>query len=338
MLKLYKGISFLALSIFAFSNIVHAEKVTQKTIKLPMIEFPVMGGELPTDAVIKWDKSIESAGKDKADVFLLGKNSKNDLSKLSRVFDLEDPKFSTLEGRKRIENDIAEIELYDNGIFVYTRKDRDYSKEVDISDEEAEQIAKKFLNDNDLLPPDLEITGIGSLTKRNPLNDDALVAGKQVFLNRKINNKLVYGVSRIIVSIGPEKRIDAVFYSTRDIQSSSKYDLRPIAEALEDVKKFKGMVKAESDAKEIRIKLAELVYWEESTPYSKQTHIQPVYHFTGETQGESGTGEFEAFESAIPGAQTFEIPFNGKLQKSDKKPVSSFEAQRNFPKKPKIKQ
>jgi hypothetical protein len=148
-----------------------------------------MGGELPTNAVIKWDKGIESISKKDADVHRLGRNKKNDISKLSQIFDLKNPKFSTLEGRKRIENDIAEIELYNKGIFVYTRKDRDYSKGVDISDDNEEQIARKFLIDNDLLQSGLEVTGIGSLTKRNPLDDnDVHLAEKQLFFNRKINN------------------------------------------------------------------------------------------------------------------------------------------------------
>jgi hypothetical protein len=90
--------------------------------------------------------------------------------------------------------------------------------------------------------------------------------------------------------------------------------------AYSDLQKFKGMITMKGDVKTANIKKVELLYWEDSSPNSSQTYIQPVYKFSGDTFNEKGDKDnFVAYVQAIPDDITTPVTNNSPVPESTPK-------------------
>lgn len=320
------GLMVVILIVFGFSTSGFNKKITK-------IDFPVIGGLLPHDVEYKIDSNVEfsdskiepSTQNAVDEVYKLTSStiSKDKTEKLKKIFNLKNSEKTDMGEVVTYSNREHSLSINENGTYMYINKQRNNSKPIDLSDEHCETIANNFLIKNELLPSDFFKNGIAHETKTSALNpEDSVVIRKDVYFNRKLNNKSVYGVSRIIVSVGSEGRIDAVYSLYRDIKSSESVKIKPFNAALNDLKNFKGSIRMNGDAETVNIKKVDLVYWEDSTPDSKQTHIQPVYHFTGETLNKKGnTDIFEAFISAVPDELTVPIETSRDESTHDTKPI-----------------
>lgn len=294
------------------------------------IDFPIMGGHLPHDVQYNLDSNInfkiEKIKPDKKEaedkiykLYKTPKNKKQKTDKLKKIFNLSNSKKIDMGEVISFYNDECSLDINENGTFQYHKKKRNDSKPIHLSDDKCIEIAKNFLYDNELLPSDFFENGVAYVTK-TAVNDpnDSTIVGKDVYFNRKVNNKLVKGVSRIIVSVDYNGEIEAVYSLYRDIEEKDiTVKIKDFEIAFNDLKNQKGMIRMNSDAKAVNIKEVDLTYWEDSTPYSKQTHIQPVYHFIGEcTDLEGNQDIFEAFIAAVPD-ELLEI----KEDKKDTKPL-----------------
>lgn len=95
--------------------------------------------------------------------------------------------------------------------------------------------------------------------------------------------------------------IDSVYTAFRDIAEGEPIKIKSFDDAFEDLKQFRGTIRIDETAEKVIIKKVELAYWEDSSPNSKQTHVQPIYHFLGETINNDGDrGTFEGFIAAVP--------------------------------------
>ena len=307
--------------------------------KIKRIEFPAISGNLPHDVNFTLSPDIDFSD-DKLNVdsqglyekvyplCLKAKSKEEQVERLKKIFDLSTSQRTDMGEVITFHNENSSLDINENGTFSYSRKNINNSKAITLSDKDCISIAEKFLEDNKLLPNGFFENGVGHVTKTSVKDPtDTTIIKKDVYFNRKIDGKKVYGVSRIIVSIGAGAQIDSVYSLYRDIDGDpASIKIKSFQEAFSDLKQLKGTVRIGESAKTVAIKKVELVYWEDSTPYSEQSHIQPVYHFTGEAIDDQGNKDetFEAFIPAIPDSLTSEIKnSHEKSIPSDKKPVKS---------------
>ncbi|MBC2581524.1 hypothetical protein [Clostridium sp. DJ247] len=322
-------ITAILISFMVYINKDKADKITK-------IDFPVVGGDIPSDVdyeiaenVSFDDARLKGAGKLSDAVYKLKNNKieKSKISDLKKVFKLEQAEETDMGEVLTYQNKEGTLEIYENGTFVFNVKNKNFDKPVNLSDTKCKEIASEFLDSNNLLPNDFYESGISHETRtavNNP--NDSLVIRKHVYFNRKVNEKKVYGVSRIIVSLGVDGKIESINYLNRDIESlkGDNISIKSYDEALADLKLHKGTVRMNEDTKKVKINNVNIVYWEDSSPTSKQSHIQPVYHFKGDAINSDGKKDiFEAFIPAIPENMTQSIKSNYKLIPGDKKPIDS---------------
>lgn len=158
------------------------------------------------------------------------------------------------------------------------------------------------------------------------------VLRKQVYFHRKLNGKPVYGISRIVVTIGQEEQIDDYYSVYKDIVEENPVKIKDFDSAYSELKQQNGLLTVDADAKEVHINKVELVYWEDSSPYSQQTHIQPVYRFIGESLSSEGKkGKFEAFVGAVPEILTSQVEQDVTVESTPKVPKSTVPRPSNKP-------
>ena len=307
--------------------------------KITRIEFPTIGGDLPHDVNFTLSQDIEFSD-DRLNLdsqgfsekvyplYLKPKNKEEQVERLKKIFDLSTSQKTDMGEVITFHNENSSLDINENGTFSYSRKNINNSKAITLSDKDCISIAEKFLKDNKLLPNSFFENGVAHETKTSVKDPtDTTIVKKDIYFNRKIDGKKVYGISRIIVSIGTDAQIDSVYSLYRDIDGyPASIKVKSFQEAFNDLKQLKGTVRVGEGAKTVTIKKVELVYWEDSTPYSEQSHIQPVYHFTGEAIDDQGNKDetFEAFIPAIPDSLTSESKNSQeKSIPSDKKPVKS---------------
>ncbi|MDI6715718.1 MAG: hypothetical protein QME63_02090 [Actinomycetota bacterium] len=93
----------------------------------------------------------------------------------------------------------------DTGFFSYVKRDRLYNLDVARnmpSDEEAKTRALNFLKGKGLLPERFDTIKVRSAITGDPLQGDLRTIAKDVWIYPTVNSRPVYGVSRIIVTIG----------------------------------------------------------------------------------------------------------------------------------------
>lgn len=286
---------------------------------LTRINFPVNGGELPSDVNYSLDPSmtfsdekIKPGSPESNDyVFPFSNLSASDdkITKLKKLFNLESSKKRSRDATI-CENEAHFLRINDDGTYVYHNKNRDDNTNMLLSDEITKKMAKDFLTRNNLLPSGFFENGVANETVTSALNPkNSKILRKEVYFNRKINGKPVYGISRIIVAINQTGDIDSVYSAYKDYSKEETVKIVPFDQALQNIKNHKGLINMSETTKNVMIKKVELAYWEDSSPNSKQTHIQPVYRFFGESENIKGEkGIFEGIVAAVPDELTTPEP------------------------------
>jgi hypothetical protein len=307
--------------------------------KITRIEFPTIGGNLPDNINFTLARDIKFSD-DKLRVNTQGftdkvyklslkqENKEERVEMLKKIFNLETSQETDMGEVITFQNENSSLDINGNGTFSYTRKNTNSSKAITLSDIDCITLAEKFLKEKELLPDGFFENGVAYETKTSVKNPaDSTIVKKDIYFNRKIDGKKVYGVSRIIVTVGADDQIDSVYSLYRNFDKNpTSIKTKSFDEAFNDLKQLKGTVRAGETTKSVNVKNVELVYWEDSSPYSEQTHIQPVFHFKGEAIDDKGNKDdtFEAFIPAIPDNLTVESKKSqAKSIPSDKKPEQS---------------
>lgn len=166
------------------------------------------------------------------------------------------------------------------------------------SDEEVVTIAKNYLQNLGLLREDFVSVGLGEITTGPDTNSK--VIAKKVFFYRQLDNQPVLGVSRIVVTVGHNGEIASVDKLFKEVSEVYKYPLRPIDEAMVDVRNNKGKTDLDEQSRIAKINKVEVMYWEDAGSVEDQPYIQPVYRFEGDVVKDDGTvDKFHVVVSAI---------------------------------------
>jgi len=306
------------------------------TSKINTITFPELAGEIPDKVNFKIDKASAAINKlnDSQYTKTLSKVIKvkdaEDISKrkekLKEIFDIA----KTTQENKDQQNNLSsfrdsnkKLDVYNDGIFTYNLDTDNNSKENLLGDDKIRKLASDFLSKNNLISSDYYFDAVQYETVTPTSDPDkSIVLRKFVNFTRKINGQPVYGYSKISVGINAVGEISNVYYLGRDLADSSDVEIKDFDKAFTDLNEQNGLVKMESDTKDVEIKNVELAYWEDSTPNSTQNYIQPVYRFTGDAiNGKGDRSEFVAIIRAISENKTSTVnPKSSNLESTPKIP------------------
>lgn len=197
-----------------------------------------------------------------------------------------------------------QLTIYSNGTYHYIKdKNKDYSKMNNVGLEEKVLVenADMFLKDNDLIPEDFVYSEMGETSIKNVSTGEEIVVTKDLCYTREINGIEVEGTSKIVVSMNAEGEVEEVYSSYREIEEV--VDVKEnytVDEMLEELKKLNGMVYISDDADEVIFEEVEIVYYEDSAPYSDNLTIQPVYKVKGSNNKEGKKiEEYSGLTSAV---------------------------------------
>lgn len=187
----------------------------------------------------------------------------------------------------------------DTGRFCYSKRDKVYSPYIDgnpangvkvlIGEERARELAESFLLANDLLPSDFHF----SKASTNYVETEGITIPTNitVFFNRRVEERNVYGVSRIVVTVGHQGEIEEVLKLHNDIVPFRTVNLRPITDAFEDVKQRRASITFDGPIGNAHVTRVELAYYEDSVPLEEQPYMQPIYVFWGVVEDHEQLGE-----------------------------------------------
>lgn len=201
-----------------------------------------------------------------------------------------------------------------NGFFTYVNKDTyenlDIVRDNIPSDDKCMQIAKGFLTDRDLLPKRFEIIKVSHTTSGSPLTNDEKLLSSDVYFYPTLNEKPVYGVSRIIVTVGNNGEIEAVSKYYKDVEYMENAKLKSPDKALSELKAGKSSNSLPEQVKDVKIKKVAIGYWEDVDAEL----IQPVYAISGNAEQYGKTITWDAFLPAIDNVELSQEPDLGNVE------------------------
>lgn len=321
-------LGLLLIGIFIYNNDKENHTTEQAMSKMEVIttiNFPSLGSSISDNAKFSIEDSIKNKVHDQTDkVFKYKDDIKIDdkVNILKKVFSLKDGSVNDHGSYRVIENAERTIRVNNDGTYIYHSKIRDNESPNVISDNDAKNNAEKFLTQNNLLIDGFTQSSITYETKTSATNpSDSKVIKKMVYFTRKINGKETSGVSRIVVGIGQDGTVSDIYSAAKElIPGSQNIRIKNSKKAYDDLINLNGMINMNDDVTKVNITHVELAYWEDSTPNSSQTHIQPVYKFIGETYNILGVkGTFNGYVSAIPDELTTTIDENNIITESTQK-------------------
>lgn len=187
----------------------------------------------------------------------------------------------------------------ETGRFGFSKVDKIYSEYVEgeggstlkviPNKEDARRIAEEFLQSIGLLTADIvfDKTAVNYIT----INNKDYNKNVSVFFKRQINGQSVYGVSRVVVTIGHNGEIEEVlklYNEIRPLNNISPMDIISPEEAFKKVVSRDASISFENNVGNVIVKDVELALYEDSLPLREQPYMQPVYVFWGEVEGTNG--------------------------------------------------
>ncbi|MBQ4068048.1 MAG: hypothetical protein IJC76_02235 [Lachnospiraceae bacterium] len=224
--------------------------------------------------------------------------------RLCKTFGLDNKKGNRNEDDKSYiyEADDVRLKIYDNGTYLY--EINKYGEDmVTVSDKEAIEIAEKFLKNNNLLPEDFEYCGISRDIVQGGKDNKEVEVAKIIYFSRFINGEQVDGNSQVYVMLINDGEINQVYSSFIKNQKKKKVNdnfFIDINEGVENLVNPNNFLDIDESADEISVENIEIEYWEDSSPYSEDNYIQPIYRITGNEYSEGkNIGEFEILTQAL---------------------------------------
>ena len=262
------------------------------------IDFPVSAGHINSKLVTnnKIDKN-KIKNKEILETYYIVKDEISDSKKqhIKKTFEMEKADVDIKEKDdmtiEKYEKGNEQLTIYSNGTYHYKKdKNKDYSKmkNVDLEESALVQKANKFLKDEELIPDDFVYSEIGETTIENVTTGEKTVVTKDLYYVREINGIEVEGTSKIVVSMNAEGDVEEVYSSYREIEEvldvKENYTIDEMSSELENLN---GMIYINDDADEVTFEDVEVVYYEDSAPYSDNPTIQPVYRVKGSNMKDS---------------------------------------------------
>lgn len=265
------------------------------------------GQETPLNVNYKFNANTEHLPKT-VNVYKVVKNQANETTvrQLGEKFGLE----GTIELNNTLnqyilsdENHILKVDKSNKNYFSYMDLEVAYNLDINksiVDDHTAKKAAETFLKERDLLPERFNNIKVVPQTSGSELENNLKVVAKDVWFYPTIDNKQVYGISRIIVTIGDNGSIEAVNNYYHDFELFKQEPIKTVQTAFEEMKQGKASNNIAPEAKEAIITSVHMGYWEDPD----QVYIQPVYVFVGETEIE---GQNHSFDAVVPALEDVDL-------------------------------
>ena len=304
-LSIGAGICTIAIGLNIYMN--YANSNRGEDIVIQQIDFPQYAGEINPNIKVKTNKKkINIKNKEEATYIYESDYTIEDkeIKKLCKTFGLDNKKGNRNEDDKSYiyEEDDVRLKIYDNGTYLY--EINKYGEDmVTVSDKEAIEIAKKFLKNNNLLPEDFEYCGISRDIVQGGEDNKEVEVAKIIYFSRFINGEQVDGNSQVYVMLINDGEINQVYSSFIKNQKKKKVNDNYFIDVNKDIANLvasSNFLDIDESADEISVENIEIEYWEDSSPYSEDNYIQPIYRITGNEYSEGeNIGEFEILTQAL---------------------------------------
>ena len=220
---------------------------------------------------------------------------KKDFKKEKKIFGNEDDeKYNTYSN--------GQLTVSDLGFFEYKTGQQMQMGVMKLSETEAVQKAKGFLQQYNLLNDNFDYTPIVSTATITQKNIETGEINEYVtemtiaYYPKPIGEMNILGNSRITLAI-TDDGVRQMFYNYREYSQKKEVKLISVEQALEKAKKDECMIELESLSAKLEISKVSLHYWEQALS-SEILVMQPVYVFTGTSTTEYG-GEEEKFAITV---------------------------------------
>lgn len=167
---------------------------------------------------------------------------------------------------------------------------------LSMSDNEAIEIAKSFVEENELWPGGVDNIQVTDQTGMLADGTEGLKM-KTVYLYPNVDGKTVLGVYRISIDVNLEGEILSVYCLANPTGESTEVALKSRAEVAADVQNENYSASFASDLTNAKITACELGYYADGVDHNGKTYLFPVYIMTGE--GTNINGEKETFDIII---------------------------------------
>lgn len=293
LIKTIGTISVLVLAaVIAITNNKHGNKDAKVEEFEYKIEFPESAGHINSDLVTNYKiNKNKIKNKEILQKYYIVKDEMSDSRKqhIKKSFEMEKADVDIKDKDDMIiekyEKGNEQLTIYSNGTFHYKKdKNKDYSKmkNVDLEEGALVQKANKFLKDKELIPSDFVYSEIGETSIENLTTGEKTVVTKDLYYTREINGVEVEGTSKIIVSMNSDGDVEEIYSSYREIEEvvavKENYTIDEMSAELENLN---GKIYINADADEVTFEDVEVVYYEDSAPYSDNPTIQPIYKVKG---------------------------------------------------------
>ncbi|ADQ07053.1 conserved hypothetical protein [Caldicellulosiruptor hydrothermalis 108] len=295
-IKIYL-LSFLTiLIIFAISFVLYIN-----SNKIPKLNIPMPGQEIPQidyKVTAKFDNLPTEAM-----VYRFKKPQDVDFYSIAKKFGISgDVKYDSENKRYTINDESGRYFEYEvetgKWLYIDFKEKNNYEPQNIPSDEDSKRIAIEFLKKEGLYNERFNYCTVVPEASGDKLTNDYKIHCWDVYFYPSINGKPVYGVSRIMVSVGDNGKIIEVDKLYKDIEEYKKVKIVPAEKALEKVKKRQASNNINPRAKSATINKVFLAYWEDAGTIEEQPYLQPVWVFAGEAVTEDG--KYESFDAVVP--------------------------------------
>lgn len=168
------------------------------------------------------------------------------------------------------------------------------------SDEEAVQIAKKYIEDYDLYEGELGEPLVIYSTTGGDANNKEQVLAKRICFTPPIDGINVYGLFRIIILIEDNGVVTDIFKQVNPVKFEGKVKLKTKEEVIKDVLANPEQLSSSADGISLGlIDDCQLAYYVDGEAVNDMTYIYPVYVLTG--IGESNSSELKNSNITIEG-------------------------------------
>lgn len=185
----------------------------------------------------------------------------------------------------------------ENGYWIYSLNDIPPAKAgAAMSDDKAIEIAKSFMEENELWPYGMENFQVADQFGLDE-NGTYALSFKTVYLYPRVDGKTVLGIYRISIDLSLDGDIQSIYYLATPVGEAKNVAVKSRNELSSDVRSANYSASFSENLTAAKLNDCELGYYADGVAHNGKTYLFPVYVMTGE--GTNAAGEKETFDIII---------------------------------------
>lgn len=144
-------------------------------------------------------------------------------------------------------------------------------------DEEAIEIATRFIKGNNLYNGDLGEPRISLTTSGDSITNNLMILKKNIYFYPKIDGKDVYGIFRISIGVGANGKIVNVIKQVHEIEEFATVSLKTNADVAKDLSDGNYIALNDSFLMDTSIDQCRLIFYSDAQLHGDNLYVFPVY-------------------------------------------------------------